>query len=308
MRVPPARVRLDAQRHDHAGSQQPLDRFFAARHRAVEQEAQPVQATDPPSANLPLDQIRRHHGARPRRHGGEPAGREVPQPLLPVAADDHHFPLRPQDVQEHRRVLPFVVPPAGLPALGGPVLEVTGAERPAGAQLTQRIPDERIVRDQPIPDVLVPLPMAVRVALHRDPMQRQVAHRHDVRPIFEHRAVGPHPPLELRDPERRPEPAEQQQVLRPGNNRRRIHLDLAQGAEHLVDRTRPGRVEALPHHHQLARPPARDLHTRLGHGAGAYRAARTSPPKASRAAEPMWQLLRRTCDNLSLSLGVPCDT
>ena len=114
MGVPPTRIRLDPQGHEHARSLKPFDRGVAAGHRPVEQVPEPIEPRDPPRPDLPLDEIRRHRGLRSRPHRRQPARREIPQPLLAVAPDDRHLALGPQDVEKHRGVLSLVVPPAGL--------------------------------------------------------------------------------------------------------------------------------------------------------------------------------------------------
>src|SRR5207247_840436 len=127
--------------------------------------------------------------------------RQVPDPLLPIPADDHDLALAPQDLQEHRYVLALVVPSPGPPSLGRPVLEVPRTERTPAAELAQDVPAEGVVGSEPIPHVDPSRPLSVGVPAHRHAMDREVRRRKDVRPVFEQGPIAPEETLELPDPE-----------------------------------------------------------------------------------------------------------
>ena len=265
MRHPLPVQTVDVDRHENALAQELRDGALASRHLPVEQVADPPELRNPRRVGVTLGHFTRHRRYRsPRRARQRPFGK-VPDPLLTVAAHDHHASLRPEDLEQHRHALALVVPAAGAPALRGPILEVASPKRAATPELAQRVPHERIVRLEPFADVSVAFPRPVRVAPHRYPMDREVRGRHDVGLVLEQRSLLPQEPLQLGRAIRPPQPTEQDEVLGTGDHRRRVHLDLGQPRDDLHDRPAKGRVELLPHHRQLSSAAAGDA-DRLGHG------------------------------------------
>ena len=96
-------------------------------------------------------------------------------------------------------------------------------------------------------------------------MQRKVADRHDVHPVFEERSFPPHQPFEIGNPEPRSEAAEQHEVLGAGDDGGRVDLHLAEPGDHVLYRGSARSVQQLAHHGELPRTAAGDAN-RLGHG------------------------------------------
>ena len=170
---------------------------------------------------------------------------EVPDALLPVTADDHHLALGPQDLEHHPGELAVVVPPAGAPPVEGAVLQLARAERSSGSELAKDVPTEGSVRMQPVPHVRVSRPFPSRIPPHHLTVDRVVGRRDDVGPELEQRAFVPQQSLELGHAEPPTEPAEQHEVLGASHRSRRVHLHLAELADHLQDGPGSGCSEEL---------------------------------------------------------------
>ena len=231
-----------AGRDRDALADQPVERAVPSGRTPVERPADLSRRCHAPRTQLPF-----HHATsdRRRRRSRSPHRQaslgQIPEPELSVPARDHDFAARPEELEHHRRRLALIVPPAGLPPLDGTVLQVARAERTAAPELAQDVPSERRVGGHP----LAPVHPAPRLSgnlppepSHRLAMDVVVVDRHDVGPVLEERVLVPQHPFEVGHAEPRAQPAPQHEVLGPSDSARRIHLDLAQPAHDLLDRSR----------------------------------------------------------------------
>ena len=151
-----------------------------------------------------------------------------------------------------------------MPPFGRAVLQVPRPERTSASQFADHVAHEGVVGLEPVSHVLPAFPGPVGIPPHRDPVDREVGRGHDVRPVLEERPIAPQQPFELRDAEASTEPAEQDELLRPGDRRGRVDLDLAQVSHGVLDRTGSRCVEELAHHGEVPRLPSRNQDG-LGH-------------------------------------------
>ena len=273
---------MDGTTVQHAGMDEPRSLQVADacgdRDALSHQRFQRALPPDGPAVERPGDLRRRGHTAReqmglddpacqcrlrqPRLIDGHAPLGQVPEPLLPVPARDHHLPASPQELEHHRGALPVVVPATGPPALDGAILELPRSKRTTMAQLAQHVAAERCVRVHPVTPIRAPgiaRPPTTRETPHRLAMDRVVVDVDDVRPIFEQRMLVPEHALQIGDAEPRAQPAPEHEVLRARDRARRIHLDLAETAHDLLDRARPGCGQELRDDGE----PSRVLHRQL---------------------------------------------
>ena len=255
----PLRDALDRDGHGDALAHQGGERALPAVGPPVEERAELSDRGDPASAQLTIEHLAGDRTGPTRRlaHRKAPL-RQVPEPLLPVAPDDHHLALVPEHVEQHRDVPSFVVPAPRVPPVGDPILEVARTQRSARTQLAKHVPTERRVGREPLRRVLPslehPLRPLVGIAPHRLAMDPVVGGRHDVHPVFEERPVDPEHALELFDAEPAAQPREQHEVLGAGHDPGGVELHHREVVHRLGDGGGARSGEALPLH---AQPPGR---------------------------------------------------
>ena len=177
-----------------------------------------------------------------------PARRQIPQPLTALTADDGDLSVvveREQHQPDHARAPPAVIALLALRA----ILEVAGEDRSVLLHRAEDVPLEGAVLGQEVvhPALALRPPGTAEVA---DPRahERQVLDRIDERVPLEERALLPEQPVELDPVVAGPEPAEEDEVLRPLDGLDDVDLEKAEpahGLEHAgrgpVERLRPYR-------------------------------------------------------------------
>src|SRR5688500_10648210 len=166
-----------------------------------------------------------------------PARREIPEPLAALPAGDRDFSVE-VEAEEHQADLPRA-PPAVLLAFAlRAILELPGEERPVSLDLAENVALEGAVLRQELgrPALALRLPSTAEVADPR-PDERQVLDRVDERIPLEQGAVLPQQPVEPRAVVLRPEPTEEDEMLRALDRSDDVDLEEAEpadGLEHAV--------------------------------------------------------------------------
>jgi hypothetical protein len=131
---------LDPHGDGDALGDQLAQRPFVAGCAAVERPADLLRRRHPSRAQLALRDPPRDLALGqplPEARRGQAALGQIPEPLLAVAAGDHHFAPVPEQVHQHRDAAPARIAPAsGAPVHHGAVFQLA---RPQGAALAQHL-------------------------------------------------------------------------------------------------------------------------------------------------------------------------
>ncbi len=264
MGVPVPLHTVDLDGHRHALAHELPQRALVSRRAPVERVAELGRGGHAARVQLAVEDAARHLALRETRLRDRQAPlREIPQPLLTVATDDHDLALAPHQVEHHGDAAsPLVVPSARAPGDDRSVLQVARPHRTATTELPQDVATEPCVRGEPLLDVAPTRRpgrrAAVGVAEHRFPVHPEVRGGNDVDPVLEERALGPEHPLEFVHAEPAAEPREEHEVLGPRHGRRGIHLHHPQVVDDVRDGGRAGRGQPLAHNTQAPRLPPRE--------------------------------------------------